>query len=70
MPRRLDRRSFIETVVGTSALVGSGAAAQSIATKRPNILFILADDLGYGDLSATGAPTTARRSSTGWPRKA
>ena len=26
------------------------------ASQRPNVLFILADDLGYGDLSCYGRP--------------
>lgn len=29
--------------------------AQKIDTKRPNVIFIYADDLGYGDLSSYGA---------------
>ena len=32
----------------------SGAAAQAQTRAKPNILFILADDLGYGDLSVYG----------------
>ena len=31
-------------------------AQQSLAGKRPNIIFILADDTGYGDASCTGNP--------------
>ncbi len=31
-------------------------AADLLVGKRPNIIFILADDTGYGDLSATGNP--------------
>ena len=34
----------------------SGLRAESIAGKRPNILFILTDDQGYGDISAHGNP--------------
>ena len=54
MPGRVTRRRFLETVVGTAALARAGAA--EAAAKRPNVLFILADDLGYGDLSCYGRP--------------
>ncbi len=34
----------------------SAPGRESIAGKRPNIIFILTDDQGYGDISAHGNP--------------
>jgi len=55
MPHRLTRREFIGSAVATTALAAS-AGLQGAPARRPNVLFILADDLGYGDLSCYGRP--------------
>jgi arylsulfatase A-like enzyme len=48
----MNRRTFLE-----SALAGlAGARTAHGAGKRPNVLLILADDQGYGDLSLHGNP--------------
>src|SRR4029077_16339212 len=59
--RALDRRSILlgsTAFAAASALWTSAAQAQAAQAQKPNILFMLVDNLGYGELGVYGGGAT------------
>jgi arylsulfatase A-like enzyme len=55
MQNRITRRTAIAGAIGTAAALSVGpVAAQPRRAGKPNVLYIMADDLGYADLSCYG----------------
>ena len=56
--RGMTRREFVGSAVAASALAAGATAkgAGAPPSQRPNVLYIMADDMGWGDLSCYGRP--------------
>jgi arylsulfatase A-like enzyme len=54
-PAVISRREFVSDAI-TGAVLARATRISPSDTRRPNVLFILADDLGFGDLSCFGRP--------------
>ena len=55
MMNRTTQRAFVVSTALLSLHLGTLQAAENRASDKPNIVLILADDIGYGDLGCYGA---------------
>ena len=50
------RRSAIQSVLGAAACATAGWPQNTRSPRQPNLIILLADDLGYGDVKCFGSP--------------
>mgnify|MGYP000900743891 CR=1 FL=1 len=62
MQQKVSRRTFLSTslVAAAAAARPQWSLAQGASARKPNVLIILADDLGAGDLSCCGGKEIGR----------
>jgi arylsulfatase A-like enzyme len=57
MRKKISRREFVSSAVAGAALAGAfGKTTRAAPQAPPNVLYIMADDMGWGDLSCYGRP--------------
>lgn len=59
---------YLPLIIFSVSLFFGGCSHKKPGAK-PNIIFILADDIGWADLPAYGKKLMKLRISTGWPTK-